>query len=355
MGSPEFYPNRTLGRIVRAATRLTGAGSGVLGVLGPDGQPADAVHFGADGAVPTGQGVLGVPVRARGEILGRLSLWDKRDGRSFTPHDEVLARILAGVAGIALDNARLHEQARRQRWWAAGSAATTELLGAGDTIEILRLIAGNALELSGADHIMIALPDAADQATELTVVVSAGVDSDTITGRTMPVPGSTAGAVLTDRTPRVVPGLTLDPAGGPGAEFGPAAVLPLRSGDSVAGVLLAVRAAGAPGFADQALGVVSSFADQAALALQWARNQDARRELVVLADRDRIAADLHDQVIQRLYAIGLSLRRTERRTRAPLVAERITGHIDQLQEVIEEIRTTIADLQENQVRRIRDE
>jgi signal transduction histidine kinase len=96
------------------------------------------------------------------------------------------------------------------------------------------------------------------------------------------------------------------------------------------------------------LQVVSSFADQAALALQRAETQAARRELEVLADRDRIAQDLHDHVIQRLYAIGLSLQGTQRRAKAPLVAERITGHIDQLHEVIQDIRTAIFDLQENQ-------
>ena len=340
MMSSGFDLDNSLRRIVRAALNLTGARCGALGLLGPDGRLTDVVRVGPP---PAGPNVLSTPVLARGEPLGRLSLTDKSDGQ-FTEDDGLLLRILAGAAGIALDNARLHEQARRQRWLAASSAVTAQLLGAGDITEILWQIAGSALELSGADHTMIALPDDVDRATELTVAVSAGVDADTLTGRTIPVAGSTPGAVLADRTPRRVPDLAF----GPEVVFGPALVLPLRADDAVAGVLLAVRAPGAPAFPDQALPVVASFADQAALALQRAESQAAHRELEVLADRDRIAAGLHDHVIQRLYAIGLSLRSTRRRARTPMVAERITGHIDELQEVIEEIRAAIAGLQENQ-------
>jgi signal transduction histidine kinase len=109
-----------------------------------------------------------------------------------------------------------------------------------------------------------------------------------------------------------------------------------------------MRKPDAAAFGEQELSVVSSFADQASLALQRAETQAARRELEVLADRDRIARDLHDHVIQRLYAVGLSLQGTQRRAKSPTVAERITGHIDQLHEVIQDIRTAIFDLQENQ-------
>jgi signal transduction histidine kinase len=110
-------------------------------------------------------------------------------------------------------------------------------------------------------------------------------------------------------------------------------------------VLLAVREPGSPGFDIRELQVVTSFADQAALALQRAASQSARREMEVLADRDRIARDLHDSVIQRLFAIGLALQSTHRRTKSPVIAGRLTAHIDQLHDVIQDIRTAIFDLQ----------
>ena len=128
-------------------------------------------------------------------------------------------------------------------------------------------------------------------------------------------------------------------------EFGPALVLPLGSGEEISGVLLTVRLPGSPGFDEKELQLVSTFADQAALALQRAETQAAQRELEVLADRDRIARDLHDHVIQRLFAVGLALQSSHRREKSPQQAARLAEHIDQLHDVIQEIRTTIFDLQ----------
>ena len=101
--------------------------------------------------------------------------------------------------------------------------------------------------------------------------------------------------------------------------------------------------AGNPIRSDQ-LPLLLSLLDQAALALTLAATQRAQRELDVLADRDRIAADLHDQVIQRLFAVGLGLQSAQRRTREPDVASRVSDAVDQLDQVVREIRTTIFDL-----------
>ncbi|HEV7974789.1 GAF domain-containing sensor histidine kinase [Amycolatopsis sp.] len=383
----------TLRQIVRAAVDLVDARYGALGVLGADGMLVQFVHVGIDddtreliGPLPTGHGVLGVvledpkplrladlsrhpasvgfppghppmgtflgvPIRARGEIFGRLYLTEKNNGTGFTEDDEVVVQALAGAAGIAVDNARLYEEARRrQRWLEAIGEISAELLGASDPSEALRLIAGRALELTGADYTFIAVPGDLESApsavTELTVTVCAGPGADTVAGRKIPIAGSTFGAVFADRVPRNVSQLAFDFAHGLGVDLGPALALPLGAGESISGVLLAVRAAGAPGFDELEFQVGASFADQAALALQRAESQVARQELGVLADRDRIARDLHDHVIQRLFAIGLGMQGTHRKAaKAPVVAERLTEHIDQLHEVIQDIRTAIFDLQ----------
>jgi signal transduction histidine kinase len=382
----------TLRQIVQAAVNLVDARYGALGVLGADGMLVKFVHVGIDdeireliGPLPTGHGVLGVvledakplrlddmsrhpssvgfppnhppmatflgvPIRARGEVFGRLYLTEKNNGTGFTEDDEAVVQALAGAAGIAVDNARLYEEARRhQRWLEAIGEVTAELLGASDPTEALRLIAGRALELTGADYTFIAVPDdrepASSEVTELTVAICAGLGVDTVTGRKIPIAGSTLGAVFADRVPRNVPVLAFDFAHGLGVEFGPALALPLGAGESISGVLLAVRAAGAKKFDELEFQVGSSFADQAALALQRAEGQLARQELEVLADRDRIARDLHDHVIQRLFAIGLGMQGTHRVAKAPVVAERLTEHIDQMHEVIQDIRTAIFDLQ----------
>lgn len=254
----------------------------------------------------------------------------------------------ADAAGEAVDNSRLYEELRRrQRWLDASGEITVHLLEGSDPAEVLRLIAHRALQLTGADYTLIAVPNPAApaDAPDLTVAVCIGMGADNITGRTIPLAGSTSGAVFADQLPRNVDTLAVDLAEGLGIDFGPALALPLRAGGSVAGVLLTLRTAGAEPFDEAQLGVVASFADQAALVLRHAENETARRKLEVIAERERIARDLHDHVIQRLFAVGLSLQSTRRRSeRLPEVNMRLGEHIDQLQDIIHEVRGAIFDL-----------
>ncbi|WP_091310359.1 GAF domain-containing protein [Amycolatopsis tolypomycina] len=381
----------TLRRIVEAAMELGEAKYGALGVLAEDGSLAEFVYVGIDdqtrrliGDLPTGHGVLGVvideakplrmdeisahpasvgfpahhppmhsflgvPVRVRDEVFGRLYLTEKKNGEQFTDDDEVVVQALAAAAGIAIENAHLYEQARvRQQWLAATSEVTTELLGGTDPAEALTTIASRALELTGSDVTMLALPnsgrldvdeDWGDDVDDLTVTVSAGTRAAELSGTHIDLEGSVPGAVFKDRTPRSVAELQLG-----GHRFGPAMVVPLRAGDRTTGVLIAIRESGAGSFESTQLPVVASFADQAALALQLAAQQRAARELDVLGDRDRIARDLHDHVIQRLFAVGLSMQSTQRRTKSPELQKRLGDSIEQLHEIVQEIRTAIFDL-----------
>ncbi|MFD0921940.1 GAF domain-containing sensor histidine kinase [Saccharopolyspora rosea] len=386
--SSELDLDATLRRVVHAAIELVDARYGALGVLGEGGGLSRFVHEGVDedvpahiGHPPTGAGVLGavveddgplrlddlsehpasvgfppghppmrtflgVPIRARQATYGRLYLTEKRGGGGFTADDEVVLQALAGAAGIAVDNARLFDAVhRRERWLDATSEITTALLAGTDPTDALRLIAERALELSRADYTVIAVPDQVedpDEVGELSIAVSAGVDVGDLAGG-VPVRGSTAGRVFRDRTPRNVSRLEYDLTDA--RPFGPALAVPMRAGETTSGVLLAVRRAGAAEFDEHELQVVSTFADQAALALQWAAAQDTRRELDVLAERNRIARDLHDHVIQRLFAIGMAMQGTHRRAKSPLVADRLAEHIDRLHEVIQELRASIFDLQ----------
>jgi signal transduction histidine kinase len=381
-----------LRRIVTAAVDLVDAEFGALGVLSADRGSLDKfVHVGVDedaknliGDLPKGRGLLGavieagkpvrvdnvsvhpasadfpanhpsirsflgVPVQVRDEVFGNLYLTGKRGGDSFTEDDEMVLTALAAAAGVAIENAYLYETTRRrQRWLEATGEVTTELLRGTEPDDVLHRIADRALQLGEADYTIIALPVDPDaelgEGGLLVVAVSSGPDIAGMTGRRIPIEGSTSGSVFRDQVPRNVPELAFDVGAELGIRFGPALALPLRGAESVTGVLLAARRPGAPMFDEHQLDVVSSFADQAALALQLARSQATRRELDVLADRDRIARDLHDHVIQRLFAIGLAMQGTQRRAKNPAVAERIATHIDQLHEVIQEIRTAIFDL-----------
>ena len=379
----------TLRRIVHAAIELVDCRYGALGVLDQDREGlAEFVYEGIDeetrreiGDLPTGHGLLGllieqpkpirlddlsqhvassgfpahhppmktflgVPVRVREDVFGNLYLTEKKDGQPFTEDDEVVVQALAAAAGIAVENARLFEEARlRQRWQEATSEVRAELLGAADPADVLAMIADRALALAGADSAFIAQPEDVElppeEVDELVVTVHAGLGGEGLGGLRMPVAGSSCGEAFLDAQPRRLSTLAADLP----EEFGPALVLPLRaSRTSASGVLVAVRRKGGEPFDRNQLPLAAAFADQAALALRLAEDQRSISELKVVSDRDRIARDLHDHVIQRLFAHGLALQSTRMRSRNPDVQRRLADMIDDVQNIVGEIRTAIFDL-----------
>jgi signal transduction histidine kinase len=327
-------------------------GRGVLGVLIDDPKPirldnishhAGSVGFPANH--PPMRTFLGVPVRIRDEVFGNLYLTEKAGGLPFSEDDEVLVQALAAAAGIAIENARLYERSKiRQSWIEATRDIGTELLSGTDPATVFRLVADASRHLSGAEMTFVAVPVDPDvpvgETKELIVSATAG-DGPAIAAQTIQVEGTVIGEAFVQRTAGRFDGFDL---AGDGREAGPALVLPLRATNTVAGVLVALRHAGAEPFTDDQLDMMAAFADQAALAWQLASTQRQMRELSILTDRDRIARDLHDHVIQRLFAVGLALQGTIPRSRVPEVKQRLVGCVDDLQEVIHEIRTAIFDL-----------
>ncbi|WP_288049885.1 GAF domain-containing protein [Nocardia sp.] len=387
--------DNTLRAIVHAAIELVDAGYGALGVREHDGrQLAEFVYEGIDdqtrvtiGDLPRGHGVLGVliehpepirladlsahpasvgfpphhppmhtflgvPVQVRDEVFGNLYLTEKADGQEFTDDDEVVVQALAAAAGIAIENARLYEQGRvRQRWLEATRDVATELLGNSESDEVLAVVVERTLTLTDSAVTFVARPEDTDLATEditeLVVVAAAGARSDTLVAQPIPVDRSHSGEVF--RTGRMVSvdKLAYNPFADSTDEFGPALILPLRAAGSVVGVLTTLRPAGAPPLDASAQQMMGVIADQAALALRLADTQARMRELDVLSDRDRIARDLHDHVIQRLFTVGLSLQGTAQRTKSPEVKSRLTETIEDIQTIVQDIRHSIFDLHSN--------
>lgn len=380
--------DETLRTIVHTAIELVDAQYGALGVRGHDHELVEFVYEGIDeemreqiGHLPEGRGVLGVlidepkpirlenishhaasvgfppnhppmrtflgvPVRIRDEVFGNLYLTDKAGGQPFSEDDEVLVQALAAAAGIAIDNARLYEASKtRQSWIEATRDIGTELLSGTDPARVFRLIADECRTLSGAELTLVAVPIDLDvpasEIEELVITATSGAGPATEL-QSIPVDGTLIGKAFVQRMPGRFDHFEL--LSGDTTMTGPALVLPLRATDSVAGVLIAVRAVGAQPFTNEQLDMMAAFADQAALAWQLASTQRQMRELSILTDRDRIARDLHDHVIQRLFAVGLALQGTIPRARAPEVQQRLTDCVDDLQEVIQEIRTAIFDL-----------
>lgn len=329
-------------------------GRGVLGVLVDDPKPIrldnilqhpDSVGFPSDH--PPMRTFLGVPVRIRNEVFGNLYLTEKADGQPFSEDDEVLVEALAAAAGIAIENARLYQESRvRQSWIAATRDIATELLGGTEPSRVFRLIADEALTLTGAAGVLVAVPGDTElplsDIDELVVVENAGTAGTVRSLQPISVADTQIGHTFLQRTP--FRSSVLTEAAGLIPNPGPALLLPLRTTDTVAGVVVIVRRLGAQEFTDEEVDMMAAFTDQATLAWQLATTQRRMRELDVLSDRDRIARDLHDHVIQRLFAIGLSIQGTIPRARSAEVQQRLVDSVDQLQQVISEIRTAIFDL-----------
>jgi two-component system, NarL family, sensor histidine kinase DevS len=329
-------------------------GLGLLGTLIENPQPlrlTDLSQHPASVGQPDGhppmRSFLGVPIRVRQKVFGNLYLTEKRGGNQFTPDDEAVVQALAAAAGVAIDNARLFEETRRrQRWLESTGEITTELLSGTQPEDVLPLVAKRALELVSADCTVIALP--CPVTPDLLVAqVAEGVDAEPVAGLRLPATDSIAGQVFRSGAAQAFPNLSSVHEAGPLAasgRFGPALFVPLRAGEQVNGTLIALRSRNGEPFRPDQLPVVVSFADQAALALEFAAKQRAQRELAVLADRDRIARDLHDHVIQRLFAIGLVMQGVQRQLPSPAIRERLGRAVEQLDDTISEIRTTILEL-----------
>jgi len=379
----------TLERICEAAATLTDARYAGIGVVDEDGDAlADFVFHGVDagtarriGRFPDGhkgllgaliresepvrladvtedprscgfpehhprmRGFLGVPVRVSGEVFGNLYLGEKRGGDPFNDYDVNMVRVLATEAGIAIGNARLYEAAKQRERWIDGSVAvTTALLSGGDAEDALQVVAERARRLSGSAAGIVLLP-AAEGGMEI-VAVSSEQPSDQL-GRVV-APDSEIVAQLLDGRPVFVADAATDPRmlSALARAYGPIMALPLQSGGRVMGALVTPRARGERPFREDERTLAIQFASQAALALMMAEAQRDRERLAVYEDRDRIARDLHDLVIQRLFATGMLLEGAQRGSLVPEVRRGVGNAVDELDVTIQEIRTAIFALQQ---------
>ncbi|MEV4459367.1 GAF domain-containing protein [Microbispora sp. NPDC049633] len=326
-------------------------GLGLLGLLIKEPRPLRLARisdhpesYGFPPGHPPMTGFLGVPVRVRGEVFGNLYLTDKRGGGEFDEDDEAIVVALAGAAGVAIENARLYEDTRRRETWLRASAEITRsLLSGAETPRVLTLIAGHARRMAAADAVAILLPE--EGGRTLRVVITDGeVVGAAARGRLLPVEGSLAGQVFVHAEPRVVADLgdtDLITAVGEAAGAGAVCAVPLGAPGAVRGVLSLGRRPGRVPFSRPEMCMLHSFAGHAAVALELDETRRDAERLGLLEDRDRIAKDLHDVVIQRLFAVAMTLTGAVRLEEHPEVAARLRAAIDELDGTIRQIRTTI--------------
>jgi GAF domain-containing protein len=336
----------------RRIGRFPDGHKGLLGALIRESEPVrlvdvteDPRSWGFPEHHPRMRGFLGVPIRVSGEVFGNLYLGEKRGGDPFNDYDVNMVRVLATEAGIAIGNARLYEAAKQRERWIDGSVAvTTALLSGGDAEEALQVVAERARRLSGSTAGIVLLP--ADVGGMEIVAVASEQPSDQL-GRLVS-PESEIVAQLLDGQPVFVADAATDPRmlSALARAYGPVMALPLQSGGRVLGALVTPRAQGERPFTEAERTLAVQFASQAALALMMAEAQRDRERLAVYEDRDRIARDLHDLVIQRLFATGMMLESAQRGSLVPEVRHGVGNAVDELDITIQEIRTAIFALQQ---------
>ena len=377
-----------LDRIVRAACELTRARYGAIGVIDPVGGGLEEfVYVGIDdataaqiGHLPEGKGLLGaliedprpirlrrmtdddrsagfpehhpamtsflgVPILVRGEVFGNLYLTE-REGGEFSTEDEELVTALAVTGGVAIQNARLYDEAqRRQEWLQASTEIAQQLLSAHGE-EPLRLIARQACHVADADVATVVLPTA--DGTRLIVEVATGLGADELVGLTTPIEGTLVGLAFQSGRPMLVADVNEDELHtvhlSEVVPVGPVMVLPLGGSHHVRGALVIGRLRGHRRFADADLDMATTFAHHAAIALELADARADQQRILLLEERDRIARDLHDHVIQRLFALGLTVQSVANAVSDRAPAARLDQVVVDIDETIRQTRTSIFQL-----------
>ena len=351
-------------------------GHGVLGLLIRQPRPRRlrdvAAHPDSHGFPanhPVMHSFLGVPIRIRDEVFGNLYLTEKQcdtekqggtekqGDADFTADDEAILVALAAAAGIAIDNARLYERSRRLRRWLETTAEVTQLLLEGmDEASAMGFLATRTRELSEAQLAMVALYD------EVGDLVIRGVEGGE-PSRAAKRPGAVLGTVLhkgywreliaehesvlllTRLGDSTIDSLSADVRElGDADPHGPTALVPITVGDDEVGVIAVAWAADAETYVGNVVPLLAALAQEMGLTLAAARGQQDRSRLALLEDRDRIARDMHDHVIQRLFATGLSLQAAARMAESTSVRRRLDEAVDDLDAAIKDIRHTIFEL-----------
>ena len=369
-----------LRRIVESALELVGAQYGALGVIAPDGALEQFINVGMSpelvtqiGHLPEGHGLLGaliadphpiriprlsddprsvgfpaghppmdsflgVPIRVRDDVYGNLYLSNQSSGE-FSEEDEQLVTALAATAGIAIENARLFAETRRRQSWAAASAEITAALMSSDDSDVLSILAARVLTLSDADVVWVLQPT--NDPEKMVVRTARGIDDARLQGQRLGTKNSLSASVVEGRQPRLIDNSSdFEVTLSGGRAIGPVMAVPMVSSGTVTGVLLVGRLRGAARFSRADLELAAGFAGQASVAMELTAARVDRQRVAMLEDRGRIARDLHDRVIQQLFATGLELQSIAG-SASPDLAERIALSVNSMDASISQIRTVI--------------
>lgn len=376
-----------LERVVQSACHLLRARYGALGVMGDNRALSHFITVGIDeelaakiGLVPSGKGVLGVlvttpqplrlhdlgrhpeavgfpehhppmrsflgvPIRVRDTVFGNLYLTEKEGGGDFSDEDEELAMALAAAAGVAIENAKMYDDSRRRARWLEACMDVAGLMLGDDrdyTVSGLDPIAARALRESESQLALIVAPDASGPG--YIVAGAAGERARELSGKPLALDSPELREVFSGGEPTIVEDSAAVLECTECGPMGPLLAVALSTQGAHHGLLLLARGPNGRRYARTDIEMGAVFGSHVALALELARVHRLREELLVFTDRDRIARDLHDLVIQRLFAAGLSVQSLTRFTKDELATERIRNITGELDEAIRSLRDTIYSL-----------
>lgn len=283
----------------------------------------------------------GLPTRPMGSNLKIRLL--TRAGEEV-PVDIALRRL--DLDGTSYVLAAIRDAAERNRSQARTEAmleVSQLILQGQDTEEILGLIARRARELIGAALSLIAVP--APGGAELVIQVADGYAEDQLRGRRLTFDHSLSGTVMKSRQSVVVEDALADPRAAvevvEPVGIGASMVVPLRAGDGIFGTLQVSNLKGKRTFGRDDFTTVELFASQAAVALEYGRVREQLSRLALVEDRERIGRELHDGVIQSLFAVGMNLEATAAMAGAGDVQERLQKAVAELDRSIRDLRNYI--------------
>jgi signal transduction histidine kinase len=278
---------------------------------------------------------LGIPVRSHGEAYGALYLV-RGSGATFTSEDEELVGALAATAGIAMENARLYEESRRRLRWSAALAEVSSALLSEDVSNAVGVVLTRVGTVVDADVISVVIPDP-DDAELLRIHTSRGGGAERFEGLTYEREGSLVERAL--RGGQVILAEASTVKALVEAEMGPNMVLPVVVADEAVCALTLTRRRGSASFTAADVDMAAEFATQVGVAIELTRARADRQRLELADERGRIARDLHDHVIQRLFGTGLSLQALA--ARFPRAEADLMEQVDAIDSAISEIRTAV--------------
>ena len=308
-----------------------------------DPTPADGAAATMPRPRPFIGGLLGVRLRAGARTVGVLFVAADK-GSDFGEEDEALFVELGRALGAALDNAMLLREALRARRWMRAATTLTQQLLANELPEPLKVIAERAMELADAPVSAVLVV----QDDNLVVRYVSGMSYlAKFRGRAFPLPGSLTQRVLQAGEPISFPDLALEDSHAlreiDDEDLGPGVMIPLHGEDAFVGTLFLGRYKDAPVFTHAEVDMTSAFASQASVALELVAARKLQDALLLVEERDRIARDLHDHVVQRLFATGLSLQQAVPQLEGA-GRERVDAAMIAIDETIRQIRNTILTL-----------